>query len=96
MVNGYECDGTSWIPNELGDVSPTALHLFDDGFDVYLMSNRGTKYCQEHTTYDVLSKEFWDFSFNEMGIYDDKAIIKDVKARTGVDNVNFIGYSMGS
>jgi poly(3-hydroxyalkanoate) synthetase len=31
-----------------------------------------------------------------MGIYDDKANIKMVKARTGVDKVNFIGYSSGS
>jgi len=33
-------------------------------------NNRGDTYGREHVTYNVSDKEFWDFTFTEMGTID--------------------------
>ena len=84
-MHGLACDAESWVyvdpddPREVGVNDPLPLRLFDDGFDVWMASNRGTKYCQEHETFDISSAEYWDFSWVEMGKYDDISNIKYVK-----------------
>jgi lysosomal acid lipase/cholesteryl ester hydrolase len=68
------------------------FQLFDRGFDIYLASNRGTKYCQEHTSLSIKEKEYWAWSWAEMGIYDDVANVKMIKERTG-KKVSYVGVS---
>ena len=47
LMHGFGCDATSWIdPSWDQFAHPLPLQLFDRGFDVYMASNRGTKYCQ--------------------------------------------------
>ena len=41
-------------------------------------------------------KEFWNYSFHEMGLYDLPAVIKHIKADTGVDKITYIGHSQGT
>ena len=71
------CDAESWVyvdpDTPITEDTPKSLplHLFDDGFDVWMASNRGTKYSQEHKTLDIETAAYWDFSWAEMGIYDD-------------------------
>ena len=85
LMHGLSCDAESWVRVDsdtppVEDVAgPLPLRLFDDGFDVWMASNRGTKYCQEHETLDISSAEYWDFSWVEMGKYDDISNIKYVK-----------------
>ena len=46
LMHGLGCDATSWVDpgwEPFGD--PLPLRLFNRGFDVYMASNRGTKYC---------------------------------------------------
>ena len=38
-------------------------------------------------------KQYWDFSFTEMGDYDAPAFIDFVRKETGVDKVSYIGHS---
>lgn len=47
--------------------------LLDMNYDVWLINFRGNKYSHKHKYLDENSFEFWDFSFDEMGIYDLKA-----------------------
>ena len=85
IMNGTECDAESWVnvdpddPPVIGENDPLPLRLFDDGFDIWLASNRGTKYCQEHETLDINTEKYWDFTWVEMGKYDDISNIKYVK-----------------
>jgi len=44
----------------------------------------------------VKDKEYWDFSFHEMGKYDVPANIDFVRAHTGVDKVIYLGHSQGT
>ena len=40
------------------------------GYDVWLGNQRGTKYSMNHSVLSNKSKEYWAFSFTEMGKYD--------------------------
>ena len=43
---------------------------------------------------DVDSK-YWDFSFEEMGLYDTKAMIKHINDETHVKKIAYVGISQG-
>ena len=60
-------------------------------------NNRGTEYSRGNTkglTIDM--KEFWAWSYAEMGLYDDTANIKFIKDKTGKDKIFYLGYSQGT
>ena len=70
------------------------LILVDKGYDVWMGNNRGTEYSlgnKNGLTTDT--KEYWAFSFAEMGIYDDTANIQFIKSQTGKSKIYYIGYS---
>ena len=58
--------------------------LIDQGYEVWLGNSRGNRYSFEHVKYTLKDKEYWDFSFHEMGIYDQPALAKYILAKTGV------------
>ena len=72
------------------------LKLAALGYDVYIGGNRGTEYCQEHKKYTVDQREYWEWSFAEMGLYDDVANIKMIKEKTGHDKIFYLGWSQGT
>lgn len=45
---------------------------------------------------DPDTKEFWDFSWHEVGVYDITAMIDFVLKTTGQSELFFIGHSQGS
>ena len=52
IQHGDSSDGSNWVAGYNYGV-PMHLQLADRGYDVYIGSNRGTKYCQEHETLTV-------------------------------------------
>ena len=94
IMHGDFGDGTDWFDAYNGnDIQPMHLKLADAGYDVYIGNNRGTEYSQEHVSLTPDQAEFWDWSWAEMGLYDDLALIKEMKARSEFDKVFYIGYS---
>jgi pimeloyl-ACP methyl ester carboxylesterase len=77
--------------------SKTALPylLSDRGFDVYLGNARGSKYSTTHTNFSYQSKEFWNFSFHEIGCSDLPAMIEYAMQNSNVSNINYCGHSQG-
>jgi pimeloyl-ACP methyl ester carboxylesterase len=67
------------------------------GYDIWLGNNRGTKYSRGHTDYNLDReedrKDYFDYSFFEMGKYDLPAQIDFVRKETGKQQVAYIGYS---
>lgn len=55
-----------------------AFTLANAGYDVWLGNNRGSRYANQHTKLQHNSKEYWDFSWEEMGMYDLPAMIKRI------------------
>ena len=65
----------------------------DLGYDVWITNSRGCVYSNTHLNYTVADKEYWNFTFNEMGIYDLPANLNYIKLVTGVDKVIYVGHS---
>jgi len=65
---------------------------------VWLGNNRGNKYSRRSTVLDpdVEDREFFDYSFFEMGQFDDPAMINYIRSHTGKASISYIGHSQGN
>ncbi|OWA51221.1 Lysosomal acid lipase/cholesteryl ester hydrolase [Hypsibius exemplaris] len=94
LQHGLLVSSTNWItnlPNEsLGFI------LADAGYDVWLGNMRGNVYGLKHKSFPITSKEFWDFTFDEMAAYDLPAIIKKALAVSGAEQLSYVGHSQGT
>jgi pimeloyl-ACP methyl ester carboxylesterase len=67
------------------------------GFDVWLTNSRGNAFSRLHKTLDPdVNPEYWDFTFEEMGLYDTKATIEYVKKKTEKSKIAAVGTSQGA
>lgn len=70
----------------------------DAGFDVWIANSRGNVYCRNHVSKDAnqSSSGFWDFSWFEMGIYDQPAVIDYILKETATEKLHYVGISQGT
>jgi len=95
IQHGLLCSSFDWVVN--GPEQSLGFLLADAGYDVWLGNFRGNTYSRAHTTLDPDTDEsFWDFSWDEMGEYDLKAMIDLVLETSGADTLQYIGHSMGT
>ncbi|KAF2074882.1 hypothetical protein CYY_003801 [Polysphondylium violaceum] len=94
LQHGLLDSSITWIIN-LPSQS-LAYILADQGYDVWMGNNRGNVYSTNHTTLSVKSKEFWQFSYDEMGIYDLPTMIDYIIKETGFTQVPYVGHSEGT
>lgn len=73
-----------------------AYVLADAGYDVWLTNARGNTYSRAHATLTPDQKEFWEFSWHEMGMYDLPAAIDYVLDTTSKPTLDYVGFSMGT
>lgn len=75
------------------------LKLVDRGYDVWMPNNRGTRYSNSNINdghHAQTSKQRWDFSYAELGMYDQPAFIDKILKVTGKSKLTYIGYSLGT
>lgn len=71
-------------------------HLLKEGYEVWAANNRGNKYSCTHKTFKNTSKEYWNFSFQEMAEFDVPAFYKKVLSVSGTNQITLIGHSQGA
>ena len=95
LQHGVFDSSDGWVCN--GENNSIAFVLANNNFDVWLSNSRGNKYCKEHDTFDAKSYEFWQFSFNELGIYDVPAVIKYIReVNQSGEKIIYFGHSQGT
>lgn len=93
MVHGLESSAVDFII--IGPNNSFAYLLTDNGYDVWLANARGTRYSKKHSTLPVDSKEYWSFSWHEIGYYDLPAMIDYILNATSVSKLQYVGFSQG-
>ncbi|KAF2359396.1 AB-hydrolase lipase domain [Trinorchestia longiramus] len=94
LQHGLLSSSSAWVLNEPSKA--LGYILAEQGYDVWLGNARGNIYSLNHTTLDVKSFEFWDFSFDEMGKYDLPAVIDYILTTTKFKKLHYVGHSMGT
>mmetsp|Transcript_3703 Transcript_3703/g.6310 ORF Transcript_3703/g.6310 Transcript_3703/m.6310 type:complete len:129 (-) Transcript_3703:611-997(-) len=73
-----------------------AFILASEGYDVWLGNNRGNRFSQSHLSLSTNQSEYWNFSWEEMGVYDTPALIDYILEETDFQKINYIGHSEGT
>ncbi|KAI5645180.1 alpha/beta hydrolase fold domain-containing protein [Phthorimaea operculella] len=97
VVNGITLSSVDWFT--VGKESALPCLLADQGYDVWLISNRGTtKESQGHVNFTLPRDAdlYWNFSFDELGRYDLPATIDFILKETGKAKLKYVGYSQGT
>ena len=63
---------------------------------MWLGNVRGSKFSMKHRSLDPLAREFWQFSFHEIGYYDLPAMINYVLGMTGKPSLYYFGHNQGT
>jgi predicted alpha/beta hydrolase len=66
------------------------------GYDVWLGNSRGNKYSHDHINTKIAKKDYWAFSFQQMGEHDIPAVLTYIKQVTGQQKVAYVGHSQGT
>ncbi|XP_059055760.1 lipase 3-like, partial [Achroia grisella] len=80
----------------IGSNSGLAYLLADAGYDVWMGNTRGNVHSRRHISLSPSCAEFWDFSWEEHGLYDVPAKIDYILDKTGEEQLIYISHSMGS
>src|SRR3990167_4946152 len=94
LQHGLFDSSDNWVVN--AESGSLGFVLANAGFDVWLGNSRGNKYSRLHKNLKPSQKEFWDFSFQEMGQYDVKANIQLILGVTGQAKLTYVGHSQGT
>eukprot|EP00831_Metopus_contortus_P014699 TRINITY_DN16094_c0_g1_i3.p1 TRINITY_DN16094_c0_g1~~TRINITY_DN16094_c0_g1_i3.p1 ORF type:complete len:262 (-),score=27.37 TRINITY_DN16094_c0_g1_i3:29-814(-) len=99
LQHGVMDNAFSWLYKNMYKNLP--IMLVDLGYDVWLGNNRGTIHSLEHVDIQEhnsrkISGKYWEFSFDEMGLYDLPAMIDYISDITGQPKVSYIGHSQGT
>lgn len=63
------------------------------GYDIYIGNNRGNKHSRKPRKDH--SKDFWDFTFHEMGLYDVPAFVNLINSNNESPKIIYVGHSQG-
>eukprot|EP00831_Metopus_contortus_P014700 TRINITY_DN16094_c0_g1_i5.p1 TRINITY_DN16094_c0_g1~~TRINITY_DN16094_c0_g1_i5.p1 ORF type:complete len:244 (-),score=27.66 TRINITY_DN16094_c0_g1_i5:25-756(-) len=93
LQHGVMDNAFSWLYKNMYKNLP--IMLVDLGYDVWLGNNRGTIHSLEHVDIQEhnsrkISGKYWEFSFDEMGLYDLPAMIDYISDITGQPKVSYL------
>lgn len=94
LQHGLLCSSNDWIIP--GPGKGLAYLLADLGYDVWMGNARGNSFSKNHKKLSPKKKDFWDFSWHQIGYYDLPAMIDYILGATGQSSLNYVGHSQGT
>ncbi|CAO1318168.1 unnamed protein product [Diamesa serratosioi] len=94
LQHGLLCSSADWVV--LGKGKALAYLLADAGYDVWLGNARGNTNSRKHQYLSPNHKDFWNFSWHEIGQIDLPAMIDFVLLNTGEKDLHYVGHSQGT
>ncbi|XP_043641825.1 chromatin modification-related protein eaf-1-like isoform X2 [Drosophila teissieri] len=94
LVHGLMASSATWV--QFGPSQGLAYILSQSGYDVWMLNTRGNIYSEERQAGRQEDRDFWDFSFHEIGQYDLPAAIDLILLQTKMARIQYIGHSQGS
>ncbi|CAG8601432.1 5148_t:CDS:2 [Diversispora eburnea] len=95
LYHGLMTNSEIWVCNYEYE-NRLAYLLADAGYDVWFGNSRGNKYSMKHTKYDPSEKKFWEYSMDDLAIYDVPSTIEYILETTGAPSLTYIGFSQGT
>lgn len=94
LQHGLTDSSDGWFVNGKGSIG---FHMVDQGYDVWVGNNRGNKYSKTIKNPEITAKEFYDYSFTELGTMDQPAFFNHILAYYAADTqVYYFGHSQGT
>ncbi|XVE72467.1 hypothetical protein DITRI_Ditri11bG0041400 [Diplodiscus trichospermus] len=93
LQHGILVDAATWLLNSPDE--SLGFILADNGFDVWLANTRGTKYSRGHTSLSPNDSAYWEWSWDELILYDLSAFVQYVHDQTG-QKLHYVGHSLGT
>lgn len=93
LQHGLFQGGDTWFENT--PEQSLGFLLADSGFDVWVGNVRGTRWSHGHVSLSKGSKEFWDWSWDELAGSDLPAMLELV-CNTTRSQVYYVGHSQGT
>ncbi|KAK4708578.1 hypothetical protein R3W88_029503 [Solanum pinnatisectum] len=93
LIHGLFMAGDAWFMNSASQ--SLGFILADQGFDVWVGNVRGTHWSHGHVSLSVKNKEFWDWSWQELALYDLAEMIRYVNNITKA-KIFVVGHSQGT
>ncbi|VFQ72080.1 unnamed protein product [Cuscuta campestris] len=93
LLHGLFMAGDSWFLNSANQ--SLGFILADHGFDVWVGNVRGTRWSHGHVSLTEKDKDFWDWSWQELALYDLAEMTRYVYSITN-SKVSIVGHSQGT
>ncbi|XP_013116274.2 lipase 3 [Stomoxys calcitrans] len=94
LMHGITSSSDVWVIEGLAN--PLAYDLVDQGYDVWLGNSRGNAYGLRHLNMSSEDRQFWRFTFHEIGTIDLPDIIDFILKQTHETSLHYVGYSQGT
>lgn len=72
------------------------MMLANNGYDVWLMSMRGTDWSLKHDTLSPKDPQFWNYCLDDFALVDVPTVIDYIRLSTGALKIGYIGHSQAT
>lgn len=72
------------------------MMLANHGYDVWVMSSRGTDFSRKHDSLSDTDPEFWNYSLDDFALRDIPAVISHIRQSTRSQKVGYVGHSQAT
>lgn len=97
LQHGQADSSDSWFLNKKD--GSIGFYLLEQGFDLWIGNNRGNKYSKRHVNETISDSDFFNYSFDEMALYDLPAVYNKIVSQyhdKPDTKIIYIGHSQGT